>query len=78
MELSYEGVKEGDPPCSNGPEIVKVYTKCGIELILPSFGGFYCILNNIRGIRSYLATNLGINCQKNTTYYEMMKLLRTV
>ena len=77
-ELSYEGVKEGDPPFSNGSEIVKVYPKCGIELILPSFGMFYCILNDISGIRSYLATNLGINCQKNTTYYQMIKLLRTI
>ena len=77
LELSYEGVKEGEPPCSNGPELVTVYPKCGIELILPSFGDEFSILN-IRGLRSYLATNLGINCRKNTTYYEMMKLLRTV
>ena len=30
LVLSYEGVKEGEDPSSNGPELVTVYPKCGI------------------------------------------------
>jgi hypothetical protein len=78
FEVSYEGVNEGELPSSDGPQLITVYTKCGIELMYPFsqyFGpDWYGYIN----LCEHLKENLGIDCPKNLNYKDIIKLCLTV
>jgi len=71
--VSKDGWAEG-----RSPKWVKVYNKCGIELLFPYSMNFSPDGNGHIKLCEHLKNNLNIDCSENTSYNEMKKLCRTV
>ena len=69
---------DGDCWSISQPKFVKVYNKCGIELLFPYSMNFAPDGYGYIKLYEHLKNNLGIDCTENTTYLEMKKLCRTV